>query len=261
MELSLIIPAHNEEERLAPTLALYVDALRGRYGSNCEVIVVANACADGTVRIAREAAAVSHQVRVLDIAEAVGKGGAVLAGFREARGARVLFADADAATAPASLLDLADGLELHDVVIGSRRLRSSTITRPQRLSRRVLGHGFAITVRALFGLSFRDTQCGAKAFRRDAARRLAGLVQESGWAFDVDLLVSARQLGLTVAETPIVWGDRQGSRLRLLATAAQVSTSLWRLKHRQILAPLTQTPGVDAPARIPRHLEHGPVGR
>ncbi len=240
MELSLIIPAHNEEQRLAPTLVAYVDALQHRYGGNCEVIVVANACADGTVNVAWEAAATLGQVRIVDIPEAVGKGGAVLAGFREARGSRVLFADADAATAPESLLALADGLERHDVVIGSRRLPSSTITQPQPLGRRILGLCFAFAVRAFFGMPYQDTQCGAKAFRRDVAQRLAFVVQEQRWAFDVDLLLSARLLGLSVAERPVTWADRQGSHLRVASTAGQVASSLWRLKRRQIKAQLSR---------------------
>lgn len=246
MQLSLIIPAHNEEHRLIPTLTAYLDAMDRRYGTQREIIVVANACADRTADLAREAAATREGIRVIDIPEAVGKGGAVLAGFRAARGSYVLFADADAATSPESLLDLADDLEQYDIVIGSRRLPSSTITHRQPLRRRMLGHAFASTVRVLFGMPYQDTQCGAKALRRDAAYQMADLVQERRWAFDVDLLLSARLSGLSVAERPVTWADQQGSSLRPFSTAGQVVPSLWRLKQRHVAAQLTRMPGYAA---------------
>ncbi len=157
----------------------------------------------------------------------------MLEGFRAARAREVLFADADAATESVSLFALLDGLRDHDVTIGSRRLPDSVIVRAQPPLRRLFGGAFAWLVRALFGLPFRDTQCGAKAFRRPAALALSQRVQEARWTFDVDLLLQARQLGLTVHEQPVVWADQDGSQLRLLPTAGQVLRALWRLKRRQ----------------------------
>ena len=233
VDISLIIPAHNEEGRLPGTLTAYEEAMRRRFGSNFEIIVVANGCVDGTVRVATEAAAVSPQVRVLEIKEPVGKGGAILEGFRRAGGVGVVFADADGATAPESLLELHDRLDHHDVVIGSRRLNSSIITQPQPLARRAFGLGFAKIVRFLFGLPFKDTQCGAKAFRRTAARRLARVISETRWTFDLDLLLSASKLGLDVYEHPVVWADRAGSQLRYGSTTREVLQALWTMKLRQ----------------------------
>ena len=156
----MVIPAYNEEGRLPGTLSAYGEAMRRRSKSGFEIIVVANGCVDGTVRVAAEA--VSPQVRVLEIKEPVGKGGAVPEGFRRADGEGVLFADADGATAPESLLKLLDGLDRSHVVIGSRRL-NSIITQRQPLARRIFGMMFAKAVRLLFGTPFKDTQCGAKA--------------------------------------------------------------------------------------------------
>ena len=111
-----------------------------------------------------------------------GKGGAVLEGFRRARGRYVAFTDADAATAAESLVELVRGLRTHDVVIGSRRSpRRSIITRAQPPARRLLGHLFAGVARVLLRLPYRDTQCGAKAFRAEAAQILAELVREQFW--------------------------------------------------------------------------------
>src|ERR671928_608908 len=124
-EISLIIPAHNEEQRLAATLALYGHVFQEQFGTAFELLVVANGCTDQTAQVAADAAATLPQIRVIDIPDPIGKGGAVVEGFRQARGARVLFADADAATTPASLLELSAQLEHADIAIGSRRLPTS----------------------------------------------------------------------------------------------------------------------------------------
>ena len=79
-------------------------------------------------------------------------------------------------------------------------------------------------------MNFEDTQCGAKAFQLKAARDLTDLVTEHRWAFDVDLLLRARDLGLRVAERPVVWADREGSQLKVSSTFVQVVGSLWRLR-------------------------------
>lgn len=236
--ISLIIPAHNEQERLAATLHEYAGALRHRYDDQYEVIVVANACTDATVEVARSVAAVYPQIRVIEMRDATGKGGAVLAGFRAARGEAVLFADADAATSPSSLLALVDGLTLHHVVIGSRKLPASQVLTKQPLKRRLLSRVFGASVRTLYGLPYRDTQCGAKAFRRDAARALARCVEERHWAFDVDLLLCARALGLRVAEQPVVWADKAGSKLSVGSTGWQVLASLWRMSRHHSSQPI-----------------------
>lgn len=232
INVSIIIPALNEERRLLSTLRWYTDAFGQRYGENFELIVVANGCTDDTARIAINASQAHSQIRVINIVEKVGKGGAVLEGFRRAAGERVLFADADASTAPVSLLELVEALDRSDIVIGSRRLPHSTITIERSYSRRFLSRAFMVTVHGLFNLPYRDTQCGAKAFTRHAARVLAPEISETGWAFDVDLLLSARRLRLSVQEHPVVWADSSGSRMRFWSTLAPVCSSLWRLSWK-----------------------------
>jgi glycosyltransferase involved in cell wall biosynthesis len=246
LRASLIIPAYNEEERLPGTLTIYEEAMRHRFSDDFEIIVVANGCVDNTVGVATAAAAVAPQIRIVDIKEPIGKGGAILEGFRVAYGDSVLFADADGATAPESLLELLNHLDRHDVVIGSRRMSASVITHPQPLLRRVCGWGFTQTVRFLFRTPFKDTQCGAKAFRLDAARRLAQVVSETRWTFDVDLLLSARKLELDVYEHPVVWTDRVGSQLRYGSTTSEVLRALWamRLRQSEPILELTEPPAM-----------------
>jgi glycosyltransferase involved in cell wall biosynthesis len=233
MRLSLIIPAHNEEARIIPTLQQYEQHLREHYGGDFEIIVVANGCTDNTAQTALDIAKTDPQIKVIDIGQPIGKGGAILQGFREAQGQRIAFADADGATDPESLLALIKQLDYNDVVIGSRRLPNSVITIKQPWLRRAVSAIFAMVVYLLFGLRYHDTQCGAKAFRRSAALQLAKVVNEQRWVFDVDLLLSAEALNLSVAECPIVWTDKAGSHLRLLSTGQEVLRSFWSLWRRQ----------------------------
>ncbi|MHB8629447.1 MAG: glycosyltransferase [Aggregatilineales bacterium] len=231
MDVSLIIPAYNESRRIVATLSWYAWAFAKRYES-FEIVVVANGCRDNTAQIARDLSENYPQIQVVEIADKIGKGGAILRGFDVAKGAKILFADADGATAPESLIALVDQLRSYDLAIGSRRIRNSQILRRQPLKRRLMSRVFAVSVHLLFDLPYRDTQCGAKAFRHDAAKRLGQLVQEARWTFDIDLLLCARSLNFSVTECPVVWEDRAGSTLHIGSTAKEVLQSLWRLKRR-----------------------------
>lgn len=228
---SLVIPAHNEEHRLSSTLSDYAAALALAYGDDFEILVVVNGSTDMTAGVARTVATFHPQIAVIDIAEPIGKGGAVLEGFRRAAGERVIFADADGATGSASLVQLLAALDECDIAIGSRRLPESLLLQTQPLNRRLLGHMFRAVVRRWLSLPFADTQCGAKAFRTEVARSVGAQVTETRWTFDIDLLVKAAALGATVRECPVEWTDQPGSKLSILPTMIDVAASLLRIKR------------------------------
>lgn len=262
--VSLVIPAHNEERRLYGTLVTYGEKMREQFGEDYEVVVVVNGCSDGTAGVAKAAAVENPRVRVVEIEEAVGKGGAVLEGMRRAEGGVVAFADADGATAPESLVMLFEELDRSDVAIGSRRMTESKITQPQTPTRRLLGFVFARTAGFLFGMPFKDTQCGAKAMRAEAARRLCEVVSETRWTFDLDLLLCARRLGLEISEHPVVWEDKKGSCLRTTSTAWEVLQAFWTMKRRQQLplAVLPEPPVLgEEEERAPDADEKTPIAR
>lgn len=233
LEASLVIPAHNEEHRLFDTLTQYRREMREKFEEKFEIIVVANGCSDRTVAVANRLAASSLQIRVVEVERAIGKGGAVLEGFRRAQGEKVAFADADGATAAASLIELFQKLNNSDIVIGSRRVEGSIITQSQTAFRRLASFVFAKTSRVLFGMPYHDTQCGAKALRSKAARQLCHIVHQKGWTFDLDLLLCAHRLGLKISEHPVGWTNKEGSRLRYASTTWEVLRALWSMKRQQ----------------------------
>jgi len=228
---SVVIPAHNEEARIGRTLRDYAGAF-----PDGEVIVVVNACSDGTAAAVRRSG--TPNVRVLEIEEPIGKGGAVRAGFAVAASPLVGYADADGATSGAELRRLFSLLVSCDAVIGSRWLPGARLCPPQPLSRRVASRTFNFCVRAMTGLRYSDTQCGAKVFRADAIRGAMAMIETANFAFDVDLLVELRRSDKRIVEEPISWNDTAGSRLRLLPSAVRMFAALLRLTmKRNLLRP------------------------
>jgi glycosyltransferase involved in cell wall biosynthesis len=239
MRLSIVIPAHNEEERLEPTLAAYW----GEFSRDSEILVVVNGSRDRTADIAR-AFAKNHQgVTVLEIPEPVGKGGAVKSGFTQSRGDSVGFVDADLATSPTEFRRIIEAGESGDGAIGSRWAKGARVIGRSAL-RSFVSRSLALIVRTLFGLPFTDTQCGAKVFRH---RYLAGYLansQVNDMAFDVELLLLLTRAGARIVEVPTVWVAQPGSSalgspvgfVRHGMRVLRSLLSLWRRSHRSQFA-------------------------
>lgn len=227
---SIIIPAHNEEERISATLVTYADVFL-----DSEIIVVLNGCTDGTLDCVRRISENYQNILYVNIEEAVGKGGAVRAGFLLARAPIIGYADADGATCAEEMRRLCDHLEDSslDGVIGSRWMRDSNVRASQPVMRRIASRTFNLAVKTLFLLPYRDTQCGAKVFRLASLRPLLEQLETANLAFDVDLLYICRLNGLNVKEVPIAWNDVTGSRVHLLRSSAKMFASLLRLRLRE----------------------------
>lgn len=223
--LSIVIPAHNEARRILPLLR----GLRDRFAS-AELIVVANACADDTASIVAEQATHDSDLRLIDVGERLGKGGAVRLGFHVARGDVVAFVDADGSTPPEELERLHSHLGGSDCIIASRWVRGARVLVPQTPLRRMLGRAFNLMVRALFGMTYADTQCGAKIFKRSALEEIIEDVETADFAFDVDLLYQLSRRGRVVREVPTVWLDRAGSTVNAIATGPKMLASILRLR-------------------------------
>ena len=232
-KLTVIIPARNEEKRLPKTLGLIKEWIAAS-GRATEVIPVIQGD-DGTASFVSNAALSDHTLHPLIPLTGSGKGMAVRIGVAAARGDIVLFTDADLSVpldCIEKLVSMMEGDPGIDGILGSRRLSGSHIVIPQPPLRRISGRAFNLALR-LGGLTrFADTQCGCKLFRLDAARKIFSQSQLDGFAFDVEILNIAEQLGYHMREVPVTWADAGGSRVWLPRDGFRALRDAWSLRKR-----------------------------
>jgi dolichyl-phosphate beta-glucosyltransferase len=234
--LSIIIPAFNEEDRLGATLRTILAYLESRPESS-EIIVVDDGCTDRTCDIAAEILARRPGDRILRRAENRGKGYSVREGVLASRGGLILFSDADLSTPITEFEKLqARILAGDDIVIGSRALPDSDIRRRQKRFRELMGKMFNLFVRIFVLKGIRDTQCGFKLFRREAALDVFPRLWTRGFGFDVEALYLARRLGYRIGQVPVVWANSPQSKVRIIGSSVGMIRELLRIKrlHRNL---------------------------
>lgn len=228
--ISIVIPAYNESARLGPTLERVL-AFVHQHAWDAEVIVVDDGSRDNTAEIVRSFAQRDGIVRLLQNPGNHGKGYSVRNGVLHAHGETVLFTDADLSApieeAPKLLQALNEGA---DIAIGSRWMRSELQTRRQSLPRQILGRIFNGLLRMLLRLDLKDTQCGFKAFRREAAEAIFPKQRIEGWGFDPEVLFLAHTLGYSVAEVPVVWAHDDRTRINPLADGSRMVADMLRIR-------------------------------
>jgi dolichyl-phosphate beta-glucosyltransferase len=218
VDLSVVIPAHNEATRILPhlrSIAEYLSSQRRSY----EIIVVDDGSLDETATVVREYAGHQSSVRLIQLPTCVGKGGAVRHGMLTAKGRLQLFTDADGATAITELARLEQAVASGaDVAIGSRSLASRLpgYTIHASLYRIILGNLFNSVVQHSGIRGITDTQCGFKLFRQAVATDLFRVSSINGYGFDLELLYVAQQRGYRIVEIPVNWSDQPGSKVRVL---------------------------------------------
>jgi glycosyltransferase involved in cell wall biosynthesis len=230
MDLSIIIPAYNEEARLGRMLDQYLPFFNARYAGCYEILVVINGSCDRTEEVVREYARVHGHIRVIVDPRPIGKGGAVMLGFAKAQGRLVGFVDADGATPPEAFQELVEHIGAAGAIIASRWMPGARISPCQPLNRRIASRLFNILVRLMFGLRISDTQCGAKLLKREAVQAILPQIGITQWAFDVDLLFQLRRAGFAVMEIPTTWRDVSGSRVRVCKASAEMFVAMARLR-------------------------------
>jgi len=231
--LSLIIPAYNESERLPPYLEAIRAYIHRHYQQRYEVIVVDDGSSDATAARLVDLCRQWPQLRTICHETNKGKGAAVRTGILAAEGAHLLYADADGATPIDQEKRLREAIEAGaDLAVGSRLLRSPEVRTRRSWRRALIGRSFSLVARCLLKLPVRDTQCGFKMLRAEPAQQLFGLSQESGYLFDLEILVLAAHCGYLVTEVPINWSDQPGSRLSIGRDGWKILRDLWRLRRR-----------------------------
>jgi putative flippase GtrA len=251
--LDIVVPVHNEEVDLEPSVRRLHEHLSGQFPFPFRITIADNASTDATPRIAARLAAELPDVTALRLA---GKGrGRALREAWSASDARVLaYCDVDLSTDLAALLPLvAPLISGHsDLAIGTRLARSSRVVRG--VKREFISRSYNLLLRGTLGAGFSDAQCGFKAIRADVARRLLPLVEDSGWFFDTELLVLAERSGLRIHEVPVDWVDDPDSRVDIVATAIADLKGIARLGRALATGrlPLAELGGRDAvPTSVP----------
>jgi dolichyl-phosphate beta-glucosyltransferase len=243
---SIIIPAYNESGRIRPTLDELLRYVHGRQWET-EILVVDDGSRDNTREIVREYGMEHSQILLVENPGNRGKGYSVRNGMLHARGDICLFTDADLSSPIEEAQRLFDAIAAGaDIAIGSRWLRADLQTERQPLYRQLFGRIYNLVLRIFLSLNFVDTQCGFKAFRREAAQRIFPLQRIERWGFDPEILFLARRLGFSVKEVPVVWAHSEGTRLNPFRDGARMFGEVLRIRWNSIVGAYS-TPAVSIP--------------
>jgi glycosyltransferase involved in cell wall biosynthesis len=223
MQLSIVIPAYNEENRIRKVISRYCD-----FYSDSELIVVCDGT-DNTAEIVRGYSTKCPKIKLLEFSGRLGKGKGIIEGFKVANGEMIGFVDADESVEPDDIKRMLEAISSVDGVIASRRLKESNILVKQPLKRRIPSRIFNIIVRVIFGMDFKDTQCGAKFFKKKAVKDVLTDLMTKDFEFDVELLWKLKKKGYNVVEYPITWKHSEGSSFRL-SNAPKMLLSLLKVR-------------------------------
>jgi len=250
-QLSIVIPAYNEAARIEVALDRVMHCVYEQHW-DAEVLVVDDGSSDDTAAIVQRWMPLHPRLHLIQNPGNRGKGYSVRNGLLQAAGDVVMFTDADLSApmveAERLMAALAEGA---DVAIGSRWMDRTRQTIHQPLYRQFFGRCFNHITRTVMGLPFKDTQCGFKAFRRDAAQIIFRLQTIERWGFDPELLFIARKLKYSIVEVPVTWGHDERSRmsylkdgLKMLEEMAVIRYNSLAGRYDEAIAALKDTSGM-----------------
>ncbi len=216
MDISIVIPAYNEEKRLGQTLRHVANYLESKSYQK-EVLVINDGSKDKTGSLVQEFCNKYSFIKLIDNPINSGKAYSVNRGMLLASGRRILFMDADGSTPIEELEKLNKAIEHgFDIAIGSRRVSGANVVEDQSIPRLFLGWIFRHIVSFILPLKIIDTQNGFKLFKNEIAKNVFSKQKTFGWAFDVEILLIATRLGYKIKEVPIVWHNDRESKVKLL---------------------------------------------
>lgn len=228
-ELSVVIPAFNEAERIGPTIKVTSEYLTAA-AQSFELIVVDDGSTDSTLEVLSKLQSETPELRFISLPGNRGKGAAVRSGVMDAKGDLILYIDADGATPIAELSKLMDAIAVgSDIAIGSRALPSAETKIVSKLHRKLLGRifNFAVNLIAVPGLL--DTQCGFKLFKRHAAKKIFERQLLNGFSFDVEVLYLARRLDFKVKEVAVNWNNQPGTKVNVVKDGILMLLDVFKL--------------------------------
>ena len=228
LQVDIVVPVRNEERDLGPSVRRLVSYLRDSFPFTARVTIADNGSTDATWAVATGLARELAEVRAVHL-DLPGRGRALRAIWSQSEAEVLAYMDVDLSTDLNALLPLvAPLLSRHsDLAIGTRLARGSRVIRGPK--RELISRCYNVLLRSFMGARFSDAQCGFKAIRRDQARVLLPLTQDTGWFFDTELLVLAERAGLRIHEVPVDWVDDLDSRVDIVATALADLRGMFRL--------------------------------
>lgn len=230
LELSVVIPAYNEERRL-PAYLVEILAYLEVQPFSFEVIIVDDGSQDSTAEMVERFAAENSKVYLIRLPQNRGKGYAVKTGMLKACGKLRLFADADGATPITELAGLKKAIDAGaDVAVASRALRDDSHTVKSKFHRKLMGTVFNFIVRTLTVKGINDTQCGFKLFSAEAANSAFSLQRIQDFGFDVEVLYICQKKGCRIVEVPVNWTDIPGSKVKLLRDSLRMFKDVVKIR-------------------------------
>jgi glycosyltransferase involved in cell wall biosynthesis len=237
VEVSLVLPAYNEAEKLEEAVTKINQALeemRYRY----EIIIAEDGSTDGTAERAEELAQKLDYVRHIHREKRLGRGTALNNAFRQSNGEVLVYMDLDLSTDLKSLKPLVEAImvEGYDLSTGSRMLPESKVERGLRRS--ISSKTYNFLVRRMLGSKVRDHQCGFKAFKREPLLRLIDEVEATHWFWDTEILVRAYRHGYKIKEIPVEWKSGADTKVSLLRDSSNMFVQIiklwWKLKKEKV---------------------------
>lgn len=229
--LSIVIPAYNEEDRIALTLEKIDNFFKDK-NYDVEVIVVDDGSIDNTIEVANQSVlAKKGKLKIIKNGINKGKGFSIKNGITNSSGNYILFTDADLSTPIEEVDKLFNFINNgYDIVIGSRALKGSNVKVHQPWYREIMGKIFNFFIKVLLMGAFHDTQCGFKLFKTSIAKEITPSLRTSGFSFDVEMLYIARKKGYKIKEAPVTWLNSPKSKVNPLIDSTKMFFDLIKIK-------------------------------
>lgn len=230
LNVSLIIPSYNEEKRILSTIRSYISTL-DRLNEKYEIIVSCNGCTDNTAQIVRNIK--NPNIKVIE-SKLSGKGVGVVNGFKIAKGKYIGFLDADNPFDLNTIMELLKNNQSDGIII-SKWLNKSFFKIKEPFLKKFLSRGWNLLSRILLGLTYADTQAGAKFFKKEVIDSIDKSFICKGFEFDVELLYKIKKKGFKIKEVPMSLNETEGTtfRIRYILSMFNKLAKLWQIKHKK----------------------------
>lgn len=230
IDISVVIPAYNENVRIIKTLEKILNYFE-IHNYLYEIIIIDDGSSDATYNSVDSLSRGHSNIKILRNRKNMGKGFSVKRGVLESQGDYVLFSDADLSTPIEEIENFFPYFNKgYDILIGSRALRDSQILLKQPWYRQNMGKIFNLLVRLFIIKGIKDTQCGFKCFKKEVGYKIFSLQRLNGFCFDAEILYIAKSLGYKIKEVPIIWLNCLQSRVGIFRDSICMFFDLFKIK-------------------------------